>query len=90
MVSVLASSKSWVQPPDGSNQTIKLVFAASPLSMQHEGVRAETGWIRIRIMRPSGATCLPVYCCFKDPTEYVGQVQSRHHCHHIEMCLVSP
>jgi hypothetical protein len=47
------------------NQTIKLVFVASPLSMQYEGERAKTGWLRIRIMFPSGATCLPTDCCFR-------------------------
>ena len=31
-------------------KTIKLVFVASPLSTQHSGVRANTGWLGIRIM----------------------------------------
>ena len=31
-----------------------LAFAASPLSMQHYGVRAKTGWHRIMIMSMSG------------------------------------
>ena len=44
--------------------TIKLVFADSPLSMHHEGATAVTGWLGIRIMYQSGATCLPVDCCF--------------------------
>jgi hypothetical protein len=34
-----------------------LVFVASLLSMQHKGERA--GWLGIRIICPSGATCLP-------------------------------
>ena len=29
---------------------------------QHLGVRAKTGWLEIRIMCQSGATCLPVDC----------------------------
>jgi hypothetical protein len=39
--------------------TIKLVGAASPLSMHHRGVPAKTGLFGIMIMCPSGATCLP-------------------------------
>jgi hypothetical protein len=42
-----------------------LVFVTSPLSTQHEGERAKTG---IRIMCPSGATCLPADCCFSELT----------------------
>jgi hypothetical protein len=42
----------------GSNQTIKLTYAASLLNTQREKVRAKTGWLRIRIICPSGATCL--------------------------------
>jgi len=33
---------------------MKLVFVASPLSMQHYGERAKTGWLGIRIMCPGG------------------------------------
>jgi hypothetical protein len=33
---------------------------------QHSGVRAKTGGLGIRIMCPSGATCLPVDCWFSD------------------------
>jgi len=29
-------------------------------------VRGETGWLRIGIMCPSEATCLPVDCCFSE------------------------
>jgi len=36
--------------------TIKFIFVASFLSMQHEGVRAKTGWLG------SGATWLPADC----------------------------
>ena len=32
--------RSWARAPVGLNQTIKLVFAASPLSTQHKGERA--------------------------------------------------
>jgi hypothetical protein len=68
MISVFASSaidramiRGRVKP-----KTIKLVLVASPLSMQHEGKRAKTGWLGIRIMCPRGATCLPAYCCFSE------------------------
>jgi hypothetical protein len=44
--------------------TIKFVFVASPLSTQHSGDRAKTGWLGIRIMCPSGTTCLSADCCF--------------------------
>ena len=47
---VVGSSPNLVIP-----RTMKLVLAATPLSMQHYGVRAKTG---IRI----GATCLPADC----------------------------
>ena len=65
-------SPGWVKP-----KTIKLVFVASPLSTQHLGERAKTGWLEIRIMCLSGATCLPqtvvsVNEHYKNPTQRVG------------------
>ena len=60
MVSVLASRavdrgfESLLVKP----KTIKLVFVASPVSTQHWGERAKTGWVRIRIMCLSVTTCL--------------------------------
>jgi len=66
MVSVLVSSvvdrgfePGWVKP-----KTIQLVFVASPLSTQHKGERAKTGWLEIRIMCLTGTTCLSAVCCF--------------------------
>ena len=63
MVSVLASSvvdrglePRWIKP-----KTMKLLCVASPLSTQHYGVRAKTGWLGIRILYLSGATC-----CFSE------------------------
>ena len=56
-------------------KTIKLVFVASPLCTQHYGVRAKTGWLGIRIMCPSGATCLPADCCFSELQHYKNQTQ---------------
>jgi len=52
-------SPDWIKP-----KTIKLVFVASPLSMQHYGERAKTGWLGIWIMCQSGATCLSADCFF--------------------------
>jgi len=53
-------------PDQVKPKTLKLIFVASPLSTQHLGVRAKTGWLVIRIMCPSRATCLPVYCYFSE------------------------
>jgi hypothetical protein len=43
-----------------------LELASSPLSTQHQGVRAKTGWLRIRIMCLSGTTCLHADFCFTE------------------------
>ena len=40
-------------------KNIKLVFAASPLRMQHQGEITKTGLLGIRIFFLRGATCLP-------------------------------
>ena len=60
MVSVLASSAvgRGFEPQLGQTKDYKLVFVASPLSTQHLEERAKTGWLGIRIICPSGATCL--------------------------------
>ena len=70
-------------------KTLKLVFIASPLSMQHRGERATTGRLGIRIMCLSGATCLPADCCFSELALYnsaqrVGLEQIESHQHFIE------
>ena len=55
-VSVLTSSvvvDCWFEP----QSTIKLVFVAIPLSMQHWRDRAKIGWLGFRILYPSWATC---------------------------------
>ena len=54
------------EPDQVKPKRIKLVFVASPLSMQHYGERAKTGWHGIRIIYPSGATCLFTDCCFSE------------------------
>ena len=52
MVSMLAASSVDGGFETRSSQTkdYKLVFVASPLSMQHSGERTKTGWLGIRIM----------------------------------------
>ena len=47
-------------------KTIKLVYAAYPLSTQQQAERTKTGWLGIRIMCPCEATCLPADCCFSE------------------------
>jgi hypothetical protein len=61
-------------------KTLKLAHVASPLNTQHQGERAKTGWLGIRIMCQ---TCLTVASVsYKNPTQGVGLEQSRphHHC----------
>ena len=66
MVSVLTSSALdlWFEPRSGQTKDYKIV--ASPLSTQHKGERAKTGWLGIGTMCQSGATCLPVERFFSD------------------------
>ena len=68
MVSVIASSAvdRGFEPGRIEPKTVKLVFVASLLSTQHYGERAKTGWLGIRIVCPSGMTCLPADCCFSE------------------------
>ena len=47
-------------------KTIKLVFVVSPLTTQHLGEKVKTGWLGIKIMSSSGATCLPADFCFSE------------------------
>ena len=61
----LECSRWWVRTRVGSNQRLYKIVA-SPLSTQHLGEREMTGWLGIRIMCPSGATCLPADCCFSE------------------------
>jgi hypothetical protein len=50
------------------NHIPNLVFHSivNVLSTQHYGERAKTGWLGIRIVCPSGMTCLPADCCFSE------------------------
>ena len=63
MVSVLDSSVEgrWVEL-----MALKLVFAASPLDLEHLVVRAKTGRPRVRIMYLGEAARLPADCCFHE------------------------
>ena len=86
MVSILTLSVvDHVFEPQFGPKTIKLVFVASPLSTQHSN---KAGWSGIRIMFPSGATCLTTNCyselALKNTAKCVGLVQSDHH-HLIEV-----
>ena len=95
MVSMLTSSAidRGFEPRQGQTKDYKLVFLASLLSKQHQGENAKTGWLRIRIMCPSGVTRLPADCCFseqqhyKNPTQGVGLEQSGPHHHFIDLYL---
>jgi len=67
MISMLASNTVVGSSTDRLKpKTIKLAFAACPVGTQHTGERAKTVWPAIRIMCPSGATCLPANCCFSE------------------------
>jgi len=60
MVSVLSSGvvDYGFEPRLGQTKYNKIGICASPLSTQHEGVRATTGWLGIMIMCTRRATCL--------------------------------
>ena len=61
-------------------KTIQLICVASPPSAQHWGEKVKTGRLGIRIMCPSGATCLPADCYFSE----LALEQSGPHHHLIE------
>ena len=58
MISVLAASL-WDRTPAGQTKSYKIDIC-------YLGVRAKTGWLRIGIICQSGATCLPLNCCFSE------------------------
>ena len=53
-------------PLPDQNKDIKLVFAASPLSTQHKGIRKKTNLLEVMIMCQNGRTCLPVDLFFSE------------------------
>ena len=69
MFSVLASSAvdRGFEPQSGQTKDYEIVFCC--FSAKHAALRrekAKTGWLGIRIMCPSGATCLPADYCFSE------------------------
>ena len=67
MVSVLPSSVADRGFAPWSDQIKDYKIGICCFSAKHAALRrnkAKIGWPGIRIMRPSGATCLPVDCCF--------------------------
>ena len=65
MVSLVVSSAVELSTTFGQviAETMKLIFVASPLSMQYQGVRVKIGSLNFRTMCSSGATCVPLDCC---------------------------
>ena len=59
--SIVGSNPDRVKP-----ENINLVFVAFPLITQHTRERATTGWLGIRIICPSRATCQSADCCFSE------------------------
>ena len=86
MVSMLGCHRSWVRVPVGSNQ--RLYIGICCFSAKHAALRRKnkTGWLGIRTICPSAATCLPADCCVSELTliQLVGLVQSGLHRHRIE------
>ena len=66
MVSVLASSvvDRGFEPWLGQTKDYKIGFCC--FSAKHAAERVKAGWLGIKIMCPSGATCLPADCCFSE------------------------
>jgi hypothetical protein len=68
MVSVLTTSAvdRGFKPRSGQTQEYKIGICCFSAKHAALGERAKTGWLRIRIMCPSGETCLSVNCCFSE------------------------
>jgi hypothetical protein len=71
IVSVLASSviECGFEPRLGQTKPKQIdIGCLSPLGRQHYGVRTKTGWLKIRMMCPSGATYMYLLadCCFSE------------------------
>ena len=65
-VSVHASSMAYCGLEPKSDQTKDYYIGICCFSAKHAPLRkrAKTGWLLIRIMCPSGTTCLSADCCF--------------------------
>ena len=73
LVIVLSSStvNRWFEPGSGQSKDYNIdlcFFSAEYIASKRE--RAKTGWLRIGIMCPSGATCLFTDCCFSELALY--------------------
>jgi len=66
MVSVLASSAVDRGFEPRSDQTKDCKIGICCFSAKHAALRRKTGCLGIRIMYPSGATCLPADCHFSE------------------------
>jgi hypothetical protein len=68
MVSVLTSSAvDWgFEPRSGQAKDYKIGICCFSAKYAALWSIAKTGWLRICIMCPSGATCLPADCCFSE------------------------
>jgi hypothetical protein len=53
-----------LRPSQIKQKTIKFIFFASLINIQHDEVKAMTGWLGIRIKCQSGAIYLSMDCCF--------------------------
>jgi len=67
MVNVLASSAVDCEfEPPGQTKDYEIDICCLSARYAALGKRAKTAWLGIRIMCPSGATCLPADCCFSE------------------------
>ena len=64
-------TRSWVRAVIGSNQRL-YIWHLFLLSTHHLRKNAKTGWLGIRIIYASGATCLPADCCFGELVFVLG------------------
>lgn len=65
----------WVRTPTESN-TVKLVFAASPLSMRHQGKRVRTRSQKLIINNLGTCLSADYYRDKKKPAQRVGQYKA--------------
>jgi hypothetical protein len=54
------------RPGQSEDYEIGMCCFSVKLNTQHSGVRTKTGLLGIRIIYPSGTTCLPAECCFSE------------------------
>ena len=68
MVSVLASSAvdMGFEPRSDQSKDFEIGICCFSAKLAALRERAKTGWLGIRIMCPSGATCLSADCCFSE------------------------